>query len=104
MSADVTREPETWPPLRADLRGVEPYGAPQLDVPFALNVNENPYPPSQAVVDDITAAVAAVAPTLNRYPDREFTELRAVWRRTSHPTRAFRSPPSRSGRRTAPTR
>ncbi len=76
MSADVTREPETWPPLRADLRGVEPYGAPQLDVPFALNVNENPYPPSQAVVDDITAAVAAVAPTLNRYPDREFTELR----------------------------
>ena len=76
MSADVTREPETWPPLRADLRGVEPYGAPQLDVPFALNVNENPYPPSQAVVDDIAAAVAAVAPTLNRYPDREFTELR----------------------------
>ena len=76
MSADVTREPETWPPLRADLSGVEPYGAPQLDVPFALNVNENPYPPSQAVVDDITAAVAAVVPTLNRYPDREFTELR----------------------------
>jgi histidinol-phosphate aminotransferase len=76
VSADVTPEPETWPPLRADLRGVEPYGAPQLDVPFALNVNENPYPPSEAVVDDITAAVAAVAPTLNRYPDREFTELR----------------------------
>jgi histidinol-phosphate aminotransferase len=76
VNADVTGEPETWPPLRADLRGVEPYGAPQLDVPFALNVNENPYPPSQAVVDDITAAVAAVASTLNRYPDREFTELR----------------------------
>ena len=105
MSADVTREPETWPPLRADLRGVEPYGAPQLDVPFALNVNENPYPPSQAVVDDIAAAVAAVAPTLNRYPDREFTELRersgGVPRRR---TRAFRSPLSRSGRPTAPTR
>jgi histidinol-phosphate aminotransferase len=77
VSTDVSREPETWPPLRADLRGVEPYGAPQLDVPVALNVNENPYPPSQAVVDDIAAAVAAVAPTLNRYPDREFTELRA---------------------------
>ena len=48
-----------WPPLREELRGVEPYGAPQLDVPVQLNVNENPYPPSQAVVDDIAAAVAA---------------------------------------------
>ena len=41
-----------------------------------LNVNENPYPPSRSVVDDITAAVAEAAATLNRYPDREFTELR----------------------------
>jgi histidinol-phosphate aminotransferase len=66
----------SWPPLREELRGVEPYGAPQLPVPVALNVNENPYPPSQAVVDDIAAAVAQAATTLNRYPDREFTELR----------------------------
>ena len=65
-----------WPPLRDELRGVEPYGAPQLPVPVALNVNENPYPPSQAVVDDIAASVAQAAATLNRYPDREFTELR----------------------------
>ncbi len=47
-----------WPPLREELRGVEPYGAPQLDVPVALNVNENPYAPSQAVVDDIASSVA----------------------------------------------
>ena len=67
---------EDWPPLREELRGVEPYGAPQLDVPVQLNVNENPYPPSQAVIDDIAAAVAEAAATLNRYPDREFTELR----------------------------
>jgi histidinol-phosphate aminotransferase len=66
----------TWPPLREELRGIEPYGAPQLDVPVALNVNENPYPPSAAVVADIAAAVADAAATLNRYPDREFTELR----------------------------
>jgi histidinol-phosphate aminotransferase len=66
----------SWPPLRADLQGIEPYGAPQLDVPIALNVNENPYPPSERVVADIAAAVAGVAGTLNRYPDREFTELR----------------------------
>ena len=66
----------TWPPLRDELRGVEPYGAPQLDVPVALNVNENPYAPSEAVVDDIASSVAQAAATLNRYPDREFTELR----------------------------
>lgn len=66
----------TWPPLRDELRGIEPYGAPQLDVPVALNVNENPYPPSAAVVADIAAAVAEAATSLNRYPDREFTELR----------------------------
>ena len=63
-------------PLREELRGIEPYGAPQLDVPVALNVNENPYPPSEAVVADVAEAVAEATRTLNRYPDREFTELR----------------------------
>jgi histidinol-phosphate aminotransferase len=66
----------SWPPLREELRGIEPYGAPQLAVPVCLNVNENPYPPSAAVVADIATAVAEAATTLNRYPDREFTELR----------------------------
>lgn len=65
------------PPLRPELAGVEPYGAPQLDVPVQLNVNENPYGPSAEVVADIAASVAAVAGELNRYPDRELTELRA---------------------------
>src|SRR3954452_13521598 len=64
------------PPLREELRGIEPYGAPQLDVPVALNVNETPSPPSARVVADIATAVAEAATTLNRYPDREFTELR----------------------------
>jgi histidinol-phosphate aminotransferase len=63
-------------PLREALRGIEPYGAPQLDVPVALNVNENPYPPSETVVAEVATAVAEVTRTLNRYPDREFTELR----------------------------
>ncbi|MDP3967298.1 MAG: histidinol-phosphate transaminase [Nocardioides sp.] len=67
-----------WPPLRAELRGVEPYGAPQLDVPVQLNVNENPYPPSEAVVADVATAVAEVTRTLNRYPDRELVALRAA--------------------------
>ncbi|MGA9747875.1 MAG: histidinol-phosphate transaminase [Nocardioides sp.] len=65
-------------PLREELRGIEPYGAPQLDVPVALNVNENPYGPSEAVVADVAASVAAATRTLNRYPDREATELRSV--------------------------
>lgn len=64
-------------PLRLELSGVLPYGAPQLDVPVQLNVNENPYGPSQQIVDDIVAAVAAVAGGLNRYPDREANPLRA---------------------------
>ncbi|MCW2775960.1 MAG: histidinol phosphate aminotransferase apoenzyme [Nocardioides sp.] len=68
----------TWPPLREELRGIEPYGAPQLDVPVQLNVNENPYGPSPACAADIAAAVATTAATLNRYPDREFTELRTA--------------------------
>ena len=68
----------TWPPLREELVGLEPYGAPQLDVPVQLNVNENPYGPSPYVVADIAAAVAGVASRLNRYPDREFVELRTA--------------------------
>ncbi len=63
-------------PLRDELRGIEPYGAPQLDVPVLLNVNENPYPPSERVVADVAAAVAEAARGLNRYPDREFLDLR----------------------------
>ena len=71
----------TFPPLREELRGIEPYGAPQLPldrVPVQLNVNENPYPPSAAVVADVATAVAHAASSLNRYPDREFVELRAA--------------------------
>ncbi|GAB3447009.1 histidinol-phosphate transaminase [Phycicoccus ginsengisoli] len=62
--------------LREDLRGSTPYGAPQLEVPVRLNTNESSYPVPAEVVAEITAAVAAVAPDLNRYPDREFTALR----------------------------
>jgi histidinol-phosphate aminotransferase len=64
-------------PLRADLRGKSPYGAPQLDVPVRLNTNENPHPPSQALIDDVTRSVEAAAAELHRYPDRDAVELRA---------------------------
>jgi len=63
-------------PLREDLRGRSPYGAPQLDVPVRLNTNENPYPPPRALVEDVTAAVREVAARLHRYPDRDAVGLR----------------------------
>ncbi|WP_172120857.1 histidinol-phosphate transaminase [Actinomyces faecalis] len=63
-------------PLRPGLEGETPYGAPELDVPVRLNVNENPYAPSPEVVQDVAAAVAQVATGLNRYPDRDFPALR----------------------------
>ncbi|RCV48549.1 histidinol-phosphate transaminase [Marinitenerispora sediminis] len=64
-------------PIRDDLRGRSPYGAPQLDVPVALNTNENPYPPSPRLAEALGRAVAAVAGGLNRYPDRDAVRLRA---------------------------
>lgn len=63
-------------PLREELRGKSAYGAPQLHVPYALNTNENPYPPSQTLIDDLVAEVARVAGRLNRYPERDSVELR----------------------------
>ena len=62
--------------IRPDLRGRTPYGAPQLDVPVALNTNESAYGVPPRVVDAIVERVRTVAPDLNRYPDREFTALR----------------------------
>lgn len=65
-------------PLRDDLRGRSPYGAPQLDVPVALNTNENPYPPSPALASALARNVEEAAAGLNRYPDRDATRLRAA--------------------------
>lgn len=63
-------------PLRDDLRGRTPYGAPQIDVPYLLNTNENPYAPPPSLVADIVAAIQEVAATLHRYPDRDAVALR----------------------------
>ena len=63
-------------PLREDLRGRTPYGAPQLDVPVRLNTNENPYPPPPDLVADVVAAAGRIAGTLHRYPDRDAVDLR----------------------------
>jgi histidinol-phosphate aminotransferase len=47
-----------------------------LDVPVRLNVNENPYPPSEALVAEAAAAAADAVRGLNRYPDRDAVALR----------------------------
>jgi histidinol-phosphate aminotransferase len=62
--------------LRPDLRGRTAYGAPQLDVPVALNTNESSYPVPPVVVRAALEALEADLSGLNRYPDREFTDLR----------------------------
>jgi histidinol-phosphate aminotransferase len=65
-----------WLPVRPDLAGRTAYGAPQLDVAVRLNTNENPYPPSERLVQAIGAAVTRAAATMNRYPDRDAVGLR----------------------------
>jgi histidinol-phosphate aminotransferase len=72
VTADFT------PPIREDLVGMAPYGAPQLDVPARLNVNENPFPLPPELATAMGAAVAEVAVGLNRYPDRDAEALRGA--------------------------
>ncbi|AOX64730.1 MULTISPECIES: histidinol-phosphate transaminase [unclassified Curtobacterium] len=63
-------------PIRDDLRGQSPYGAPQKHVRVQLNVNENTHPVPADVAEDIVSSIRQALTTVNRYPDREFTELR----------------------------
>jgi histidinol-phosphate aminotransferase len=63
-------------PIRDDLKGRKPYGAPQLQVPVSLNVNENTHRIPEAVAVDVVGSLAAALIEINRYPDREFTALR----------------------------
>lgn len=63
-------------PIRDDLRGQSPYGAPQKHVRVQLNVNENTHPVPDDVAADIVESIRQALTTVNRYPDREFTELR----------------------------
>ncbi len=64
-------------PIRKDLVGRSPYGAPQINVPVRLNTNENPFGPSSDLVTELAKAVSELGPKLNRYPDRDANELRA---------------------------
>jgi histidinol-phosphate aminotransferase len=63
-------------PLRPELRGRTPYGAPQLPAKYRLNTNENPHPLPEALLADLGTALGHAALELNRYPDRDAVELR----------------------------
>ena len=63
-------------PVRDDLAAVQPYGAPQLDVPVRLNTNETPFRPPQKFFDLLAERVAAL--DLHRYPDRRAEDLRTA--------------------------
>lgn len=76
-------------PLRDDLRGKQPYGAPMVPVRYALNVNENTHPVPDDVRQGILADLSTALETINRYPDREFTALRDAL--ASYASRTYRA-------------
>ncbi len=63
-------------PLRPELQGRSPYGAPQVPARHRLNTNENPHPLPDELLADLGAALGAAALELNRYPDRDAVALR----------------------------
>ncbi|MDR1441937.1 MAG: histidinol-phosphate transaminase [Bifidobacteriaceae bacterium] len=65
-------------PVREEIAAAAPYGAPHPPVPVRLNVNENPYSPPPEVVESIVRRVRAAGVGVNRYPDRDFAELRSA--------------------------
>jgi len=60
--------------VRSDLRSLEGYHSPQLEVEVRLNTNEAPVGPPTAFVEAYTAAVSEIE--WHRYPDREARALR----------------------------
>ena len=73
---EAARSWPAWLPLRENLRGSSPYGAPQIADVIALNTNENPHPLPADVRDRVMDRIAEITTNLNRYPDRDAIELR----------------------------
>lgn len=62
--------------VRSDLRSLEGYHSPQVDVAVRLNTNESPFAPPAGFVERLERELAAIH--WNRYPDRSARELRAA--------------------------
>lgn len=60
--------------VRDDLRALEGYHSPQVEVDVRLNTNESPFPPPAAFSEAVADAVRTLA--WHRYPDRRSTRLR----------------------------
>ena len=63
-------------PVRDDLRALEGYHSPQVEVDVRLNTNESPMPPPAAWRDAFAAELSRVE--WHRYPDRSALELRSA--------------------------
>ena len=59
---------------RPDLRTLEGYHSPQIDVEVRLNTNESPLPPPSSFVKALTEGIRDLS--LHRYPDRSALRLR----------------------------
>jgi len=66
----------TLPSIRADLVALEGYHSAQVDAAVRLNTNESPFAPPAAFMETFVRRVAGLS--LNRYPDRRATALRAA--------------------------
>src|SRR5699024_4621424 len=60
-----TLDSSALPVPRDGIAGAAPYGAPQLEVAHALNVNENPYGPSPQLAEAVGRAAAEAAAGAN---------------------------------------
>ncbi|MBW3594644.1 MAG: histidinol-phosphate transaminase [Actinobacteria bacterium] len=69
----MTRSPL---PVRPDLESMAPYVSPQMPARYRMNTNETPYPPPERLVEEVAEQIKKVA--LNRYPDRDATDLFAA--------------------------
>ncbi|MEZ5218104.1 MAG: histidinol-phosphate transaminase [Ilumatobacteraceae bacterium] len=63
-------------PVRDDLRALEGYHSPQVDVEVRLNTNESPTAPPAAFRDALASELSRIE--WHRYPDRAATELRSA--------------------------
>ena len=77
----------SWPSVhlvtvRDDLRSLEGYHSPQVDVRIRLNTNEAPTPPPAAWRDAFASELSRVE--WHRYPDRSATALRAAIAESHH--------------------
>jgi histidinol-phosphate aminotransferase len=68
--------------IRDDLRALEGYHSPQVDVRIRLNTNEAPTPPPAAWRDAFAAELSRVE--WHRYPDRSASALRAAIAESHH--------------------